>query len=30
MTEYEVCIDASLEDGHLTYGEYYLPGETHR
>ena len=25
--EYEVCIDASLEDGHLTYGEYYLPGE---
>jgi aminopeptidase-like protein len=26
--EYEVCIDASLEDGYLTYGEYYLPGET--
>ena len=26
--EYEVCIDASLEDGHLTYGEYALPGET--
>ena len=26
--EYEVCIDASLEDGHLTYGECYLPGET--
>lgn len=26
--EYEVCIDASLENGHLTYGEYYLPGET--
>ena len=26
--EYEVCIDASLEDGHLAYGEYYLPGET--
>jgi aminopeptidase-like protein len=25
---YEVCIDASLEDGQLTYGEYYLPGET--
>ena len=23
--EYEVCIDASLDDGHLTYGEYYLP-----
>jgi aminopeptidase-like protein len=26
--EYEVCIDASLEDGHLSYGECYLPGET--
>jgi aminopeptidase-like protein len=26
--EYEVCIDASLEDGHLTYGEYFLQGET--
>ncbi len=26
--EYEVCIDASLEPGHLTYGEYYLPGHT--
>jgi aminopeptidase-like protein len=26
--EYEVCIDASLENGHLTYGECYLPGET--
>jgi aminopeptidase-like protein len=25
--EYEVCIDASLENGHLAYGEYYLPGE---
>ena len=25
---YEVCIDASLEEGHLSYGEYYLPGET--
>ncbi|MGH7146323.1 MAG: DUF4910 domain-containing protein [Nitrospiraceae bacterium] len=25
---YEVCIDSSLENGHLTYGEYYLPGET--
>lgn len=24
---YEVCIDASLEEGHLTYGECYLPGE---
>ena len=26
--EYEVCIDSSLEPGHLTYGELYLPGET--
>ena len=26
--EYEVCIDTSLEDGHLTYGEYYLAGQT--
>ncbi|MGD1918574.1 MAG: DUF4910 domain-containing protein [Pleurocapsa sp.] len=26
--EYEVYIDTSLEPGHLTYGEYYLPGET--
>jgi aminopeptidase-like protein len=26
--EYEVCIDASLTDGYLTYGEYYLPGES--
>ena len=25
--EYEVCIDSSLEDGSLTYGEYYLKGE---
>jgi aminopeptidase-like protein len=25
--EYEVCIDSSLEPGHLTYGEYFLPGE---
>jgi aminopeptidase-like protein len=24
--EYEVVIDSSLEDGHLTYGEFYLPG----
>ena len=23
---YEVCIDASLEDGYLTYGEYYIKG----
>ena len=27
-SEYEVSIDASLEDGHLTYGEYYLKGQT--
>jgi aminopeptidase-like protein len=26
--EYEVCIDASLADGHLSYGEYLLPGRT--
>ena len=26
--EYEVCIDSSLEDGILTYGECYLPGQT--
>jgi len=25
---YEVHIDTSLEPGRLTYGEYYLPGET--
>lgn len=25
---YEVCIDSSLEPGHLTYGEVYLPGKT--
>ncbi len=24
--DYEVCIDSSLEDGSLTYGEYFLPG----
>jgi aminopeptidase-like protein len=24
--EYEVCIDSSLEDGNLTYGECYFPG----
>jgi aminopeptidase-like protein len=23
---YEVCIDSSLEDGHLTYGEYFIKG----
>jgi aminopeptidase-like protein len=26
--KYEVCIDSSLLDGHLTYGECYLPGQT--
>ena len=26
--QYDVVIDASLEAGHLTYGEYYLPGDT--
>jgi aminopeptidase-like protein len=26
--EYDVCIDSTLEKGQLTYGEYYLPGET--
>ena len=26
--EYEVCIDSTLKDGHLTYGELYLPGST--
>ena len=26
--EYEVCMDTSLEDGHLTYGEYLIPGAT--
>jgi aminopeptidase-like protein len=26
--EYEVCIDSTLEDGYLTYGELVLPGET--
>jgi aminopeptidase-like protein len=24
--DYEVCIDSTLENGHLTYGECYLPG----
>ena len=24
---YEVCIDSSLENGHLTYGEYYIKGK---
>jgi aminopeptidase-like protein len=26
--EYEVCIDAALEPGHLSYGEFYLPGRS--
>jgi aminopeptidase-like protein len=26
--EYEVCIDSFLEEGHLTYGEYYLKGKS--
>jgi aminopeptidase-like protein len=26
--EYEVCVDSSLADGSLTYGELYLPGAT--
>lgn len=26
--EYEVCIDSTLEPGHLTYGECYLPGNS--
>jgi aminopeptidase-like protein len=25
--EYEVLIDSTLTDGHLSYGEYFLPGE---
>ena len=24
--EYEVCVDSTLEDGSLTYGEFYIPG----
>lgn len=27
-TEYEVCIDSTLTNGHLTYGELYLEGES--
>ena len=26
--DYEVCIDSTLEDGHLAYGECYLPGRS--
>jgi aminopeptidase-like protein len=26
--DYEICIDSSLENGSLSYGELYLPGET--
>jgi aminopeptidase-like protein len=26
--EYEVCIDSSLKDGSLTYGECYMPGRS--
>ena len=25
--DYDVCIDSTLTDGHLTYGEYFIPGE---
>ena len=28
--EYDVCIDSTLEDGHLTYAEAVIPGETER
>lgn len=26
--DYDVVIDATLKDGHLTYGEYFIPGLT--
>jgi aminopeptidase-like protein len=26
--EHEVCIDSTLEPGHLTYGELFLPGQS--
>jgi aminopeptidase-like protein len=26
--EYEVCIDSSLKDGHLSYGEFLIEGQT--
>ncbi|WP_306320357.1 MULTISPECIES: DUF4910 domain-containing protein [unclassified Streptomyces] len=25
--EYEVCVDSTLEDGHLTYAEHVVPGQ---
>ncbi len=25
--EYDVCVDTRVDEGHLTYGEYYLRGE---
>ena len=28
--DYEVCIDSTLEDGHLTYGELLIPGESEK
>ncbi len=28
--EYEICIDSTLEDGSLTYGECFLKGKTER
>ena len=28
LGNYEVCIDSSLKDGHLTYGELLLPGDS--
>ena len=27
---YEVCIDSALDNGHLSYGECFLPGESDR
>jgi aminopeptidase-like protein len=26
--DYEICIDSTLENGHLTYGECYMPGKS--
>ncbi|HEY1802820.1 MAG TPA: DUF4910 domain-containing protein [Terriglobales bacterium] len=26
--DYEICIDSTLEDGNLTYGECYIPGRS--